>query len=74
MSGACAREAGFARFQNNLENIQYSVPEITIAAGKVNTQAIAILRTVESCNPEPLAAIVPAMPDDKTCVVETGSR
>jgi PiT family inorganic phosphate transporter len=34
---------------------------------------LAILRTVESCNPEPLAAMVPAIPDDRTCVVETGS-
>jgi hypothetical protein len=25
------------------------------------------------CSPEPLAAIVPATPDDNTCVVETGS-
>ena len=57
----------------NWKITQYSVPEITIAAGRVNTQAFAILRTVESCNPEPLAAIVPAIPDDKTCVVETGS-
>ena len=44
-----------------------------MAAGKVNTQAIAILQIVESCNPEPLAAIVPAIPEDNTCVVETGS-
>ena len=43
-----------------------------MAAGKVNTQAIAILQIVESCNPEPLAAIVPAIPDD-CVVVETGS-
>ena len=44
-----------------------------IAAGSVRTQANAMLRTVANCSPEPFAAIVPAMPDDKTCVVETGS-
>ena len=27
---------------------------------------------VAICRPEPLAAIVPATPDDSTCVVETG--
>src|SRR2546421_1747800 len=53
-------------------NAQCNVPEITIAAGSVSTQARAMFRTVESCKPEPLAAIVPAMPDDSTCVVETG--
>ena len=49
------------------------MPEITIAAGSVSIQASAILRTVESCNPEPLAAMVPAMPEDNTWVVETGN-
>ena len=44
-----------------------------MAAGSVSTQASAILRTVESCSPEPFAAMVPAMPDDSTWVVETGS-
>jgi hypothetical protein len=41
-------------------------------AGKVSTQAISMLRTVDHCRPEPLAAMVPATPDDSTCVVETG--
>ena len=58
--------------QNMVENTQYNVPEITMAAGNVNTQAMAILRTVESCNPEPFAAMVPAMPEERTWVVETG--
>ena len=49
------------------------MPEITIAAASVSIQASAILRTVESCNPEPLAAMVPAMPEDNTWVVETGN-
>ena len=44
-----------------------------MAAGRVSTHANAMLRTVESCSPEPFADIVPAMPDDKTWVVETGS-
>jgi hypothetical protein len=65
--------AAFATAQKIAENAQYNVPEITIAAGKVSTQAKAILRTVESCNPEPFAAMVPAMPEDRTWVVETGS-
>src|SRR5271165_1357887 len=54
------------------ENTQYSVPEISIAAGNVSTQAIAMLRTVANCSPEPFAAMVPAIPDDSTWVVETG--
>ncbi len=44
-----------------------------IDAGSVNTHAISRLRTVDHCRPDPLAAIVPATPDDNTCVVETGS-
>jgi hypothetical protein len=43
-----------------------------IAAGSVSTHAKAMLRTVASCSPEPFAAMVPAMPEDRTCVVETG--
>ena len=31
-----------------------------------------MLRSVPHCMPEPLASIVPAMPDDSTWVVETG--
>jgi hypothetical protein len=31
------------------------------------------LRTVESCNPDPFAAMVPAIPEESTCVVETGN-
>jgi purine nucleoside permease len=42
--------AAFATAQKIAENAQYNVLEITIAAGKVSTQAKAILRTVESCN------------------------
>src|SRR5262249_62116279 len=54
------------------EKNQYSTPEIAMAAGRVSTQASAMLRTVASCSPEPFAAMVPATPDDSTCVVETG--
>jgi len=43
-----------------------------IEAGRVSTQASSMLRTVDHCRPEPLAAIVPATPDDNTCVVDTG--
>lgn len=52
--------------------MKYSVPDSAIAAGRVSTQASAILRTVDHCRPEPFAAIVPAMPDDSTWVVDTG--
>jgi len=41
-------------------------------AGSVSTQAMARLRTVDHCRPEWFAAIVPAMPDESTCVVLTG--
>ena len=37
-----------------------------MAAGKVNTQASAMLRIVDHCNPDPLAAMVPAIPDEST--------
>ena len=43
-----------------------------MATGSVSTQANARLRTVPICNPEWFAAMVPAMPEDKTCVVLTG--
>jgi hypothetical protein len=43
-----------------------------MAAGRVNTQADAMLRIVLHCRPEPFAAIVPATPLDSTWVVETG--
>ena len=52
--------------------MKYSVPASAIAAGSVRTQAMTMLRMVDHCNPEPFAAMVPAMPDDSTCVVETG--
>src|SRR5207248_2858620 len=45
----------------------------TIEAGKVSTQAIKRLRTVDHCRPEWFAAMVPATPDESTCVVLTGS-
>jgi hypothetical protein len=65
-SNACRRD------QKTDANAQYRAPEMIIAAGSVSTQASAMLRTVESCSPEPLAAMVPAIPDDSTCVVDTG--
>jgi hypothetical protein len=51
---------------------KYRKPESIIAIGRVSTQAMAMLRTVDHCRPEPLADMVPAMPDDSTWVVETG--
>ena len=58
--------------QKSFVNTQYRVPDSTMAAGSVSTQAIARLRIVASCKPEPLAAMVPATPEESTCVVETG--
>ena len=43
-----------------------------MAMGSVNTHAIRRFRTVAICKPEPFAAMVPATPQDSTCVVETG--
>lgn len=58
--------------QNTCANSQYSEPDNSIAAGNVSTQASPMLRSVRICRPEPFAAIVPATPDESTCVVETG--
>jgi len=44
-----------------------------MAAGSVSTHAMAILRMVASCRPDPFAAMVPATPEESTWVVETGS-
>ena len=41
--------------------------------GKVSTQASKTLRKVCICNPDLLAAIDPAMPEESTWVVLTGS-
>src|SRR5260370_448464 len=41
--------------------------------GRVSTQAINRLRTVAHCKPDLFATIVPATPDDSTCVVLTGN-
>jgi hypothetical protein len=49
--------------RTNGTNSANSPPESMIAAGSVNTQAIARLLTVPHCNPDPFAAIVPAMPE-----------
>ena len=43
-----------------------------MAAGRVSTQASSRLRTVLICRPDEFAKIVPATPEDKTCVVLTG--
>ncbi len=42
-------------------------------AGKVITQAKAMLRMVFAFTPERFAHIVPATPDESTCVVLTGN-
>ena len=57
----------------DLNNI-YNPPDKIIVAGRVNTQAKAILAIVPRCKfLVPFeATIAPATPDDSTCVVETG--
>jgi hypothetical protein len=59
--------------QKMLENSQNRPPASRMAAGMVSTHASARLRTVDICSPDPLLAIVPATPDDSTCVVDTGN-
>jgi hypothetical protein len=51
---------------------QNRLPERSAAAGRVKTQARAISRNVDTCNPLLFAAIVPATPEERTCVVLTG--
>src|SRR5882724_3905242 len=41
--------------------------------GRVKTQAINKFRRVAFCKPDLFAAIAPATPDDRTCVVLTGN-
>jgi hypothetical protein len=45
---------------------------MAMAGGRVSAQAMAIERIVDHCRPEPLAAMAPATPLDRICVVETG--
>src|ERR1700684_3318451 len=66
------RSGALGGSQNKCRKMKYSVPESTIAAGSVSTQPSAILRRVDHCMPEPLAIIVPATPEESTCVVDTG--
>jgi len=63
------------RWSTRLEDLtksQYRPPDSAIAAGSVSTHAASRLRMVAICSPERLAAIVPATPEDSTCVVDTG--
>ena len=46
--------------------------ESRAATGRVKIQARAMLRIVESWRPLPLAIMVPATPEERTWVVETG--
>ena len=59
--------------QKMWRKITNSVPDSKIATGSVSTQAARRLRTVAHCSPDPFAAIVPAIPEASTWVVETGS-
>jgi hypothetical protein len=52
--------------QNKWLNVQYSPADSAMATGRVSTHPMTMLRIVANCRPEPLAAMVPAMPDDST--------
>jgi hypothetical protein len=45
---------------------QKSKPERVAAAGRVKSHAIAMFLRVAICRPQPLAAIVPATPEERT--------
>src|SRR5262245_62029195 len=62
----------YAGPQPMLRKAQYSSAAIRIDAGNVSTQASARLRIVPIWRPDRLAAIVPATPEESTCVVLTG--
>src|SRR6516164_1820425 len=56
-----------------LLKVQNRSADNPIDAGSVSTHAISRLRMVDICRPDLFAHMVPATPDDKTCVVLTGS-
>src|SRR3984893_1146906 len=58
--------------QNMFRKKIYRPPDNIIAVGTVSTHPSAMLRIVESWSPDPLAAMVPATPEDSTWVVDTG--
>ena len=53
---------GYAKWRKSQNN----EPDSNAATGRVNTQAAAMFRRVDICNPLRLAAMVPAMPELKT--------
>ena len=57
-----------------LEASQNSVADSAMVAGKVSTHAIRMVLIVPPCRPLLLATMVPATPDDRMCVVDTGRR
>ena len=63
---------GSFRYEEKCRNAQNSVDESMIEIGSVNTHAIIRLRTVAHWRPDLLAHIVPATPDDSTCVMLAG--
>jgi hypothetical protein len=58
--------------QMNWRMIQKMPAASMAATGRVKIQARAMLRMVENWSPLPLAAMVPATPEERTWVVETG--
>jgi hypothetical protein len=72
--GSFERRSCFAsRYFASVRKIMNNTPERAAAAGSVKTHAIAMLRTVLSCSQLLFAIMVPATPDESTCVVETGN-
>ena len=72
LGGDVAAHSTVTSNQNTFLKVQNRKPASIIEMGRVRTQAMARLRTVDHCRPEWLAAMVPAMPDESTCVVLTG--
>ena len=59
-------------YAESVWNNQNNDPDNPIDTGSVSTQAMSRLRTVPHCSLDPFAVMVPATPDDSTCVVLTG--
>ncbi len=72
--GACLLMLPGGYQASALEASQNSVADRAMVAGKVRTQAIRMVLIVPPCRPLLFATIVPATPDDKICVVDTGSE
>ena len=71
LAPACGKNHRFHRHVTCAAS-QKKMADSNIDMGKVSTQAMRMVRMVPLCTPLRLATIVPAMPEERTCVVETG--